>query len=72
MRVDGERELVNVQRLRPGAATNKDQCVCMDWGNLSSHHHGVWTYKKTWPAGHSKKPTLVEGVHDYLGNQLYQ
>jgi hypothetical protein len=41
-------------------------------GKLSSHHHGEWTYKKTWPARHSKKPTLVEGVHNHFCDQLYQ
>jgi hypothetical protein len=42
-----------------------------EMGSLSSHHYGVWTYKKTWAARHSKKPTLVEGVHDQLGDQRY-
>jgi hypothetical protein len=38
----------------------------------TSHPHREWAYKKTWPAGHSKKPTLVEGVHDCLGNLRYE
>jgi hypothetical protein len=71
-RVKSEWKGLNDQRLRPGAATNKMQYVDTEMGKLSSHRHGVWTYKKTRPARHSKKPTLVEGVHDHLGNQRYK
>jgi len=55
----------------PRRSYQQNLCVDIQMGKLSSHRHGVWTYEKTRPARHSKKPTLVEGVHDHLGDQLY-
>ena len=31
----------------------------------TSHHNGKGAYKKTWPAWHSKKPTLVISVYHF-------
>jgi len=37
----------------------------------TSHHDGIWANKKTWPAGHSKKPTLVISVYHFMWREWY-
>jgi len=64
--------LENVKKLpqlRPGVP-HKLNIGLYKTGISTSHRYRTGTHKKTWPARHSKKPTLVEGVQHHFSDLL--